>query len=150
MRVDSWPERQPNRLSTQPYEKPTREPTCEPNAAARQDPRWYNPHPCKAGVTSCSSALAAPAHAAAGCLTLPAQAVEWQRPSWPVAPALALPLAGGPARGSVVQPVTQPVTQPVMVWAMQHDDSRGEEQNRKRTSSTNHLIGALSHSNQRG
>jgi len=42
-----------------------------------------------------------------------------------------------------VQPVTQPVTQPVMVWAMQHDDSRGEEQNRKRTSSTNHLIEEL-------
>ena len=212
MRVDSWPEPQSKRLPTQPYEKPTREPTCEPNAAtvvksvmdqghtrvvsherrtpnsriapanvvyhkvphpgpspvaqlpslpgvvsaaaqlpaARQDPRWYNPHPCMPGVTSCSSALAAPAHAAAGCLTLPAQAVEWQRPSWPVAPALALPLAGGPARGSVVQPVTQLVTQPITAWAMQHDDSRGEEQNRKRTSSTNHLIGARSHSNQLG
>ena len=187
MGVDSWPEPQSKRLPTQPYEKPTREPTCEPNAAAinknvmhqghtrvvsherrtpnsriapanavyhkaphpgpspvaqlpslpgvvsaaaraaRQDPRWYNPHPCMPGVTSCSSALAAPAHAAAGCLTLPTQAVEWQRPSWPVAPAL---VAGGPARGSVTR---------------QHNSL-----NRKRTSSTNHLIGAPSHSNQWG
>lgn len=115
------------------------------------NPIWYNPHPCMPGVTSCSSALAAPVYAAAGFLTLPAQAVEWQRPSWPVAPALALPLAGGPARGSVVQPMTQPVTRPIVVWAMQHDDSRGVEQkrkhnslNRKRTSSTNHLVEELS------
>ena len=34
MGVDSWPEPQSKRLPTQPYEKPTREPTCEPNAAA--------------------------------------------------------------------------------------------------------------------
>jgi len=47
--------------------------------------------------------------------------------------------------------MTQPVTRPIVVWAMQHDDSRGVEQkrkhnslNRKRTSSTNHLVGALS------
>jgi len=136
--VGSWPEPQLTRPQTQPYEKPTREPTCEPNAVAIvksvmqpgyawQDPRWYHPHPCMPGVTSYSSALASPAHAAAGFLPLPVQPVEWRRPSWPVAPAL---VAGGPARGSVTR---------------QHNSL-----NRKRTSSTNHLIGAPSHSNQWG
>lgn len=98
--------------------------------ASRQDPRWYDPR----AMTSC--ALAAPAHSAAGLLKLPAG----KRPSWPLGPQ-----PQGP--GSVIPPVTQRGS---TVSAGRQDDSHDEEprrqhtsSNRKRTSSTDHLIEEL-------
>ena len=108
--------------------------------ATRQDPRWYDPR----AMTSC--ALAAPAHSAAGLLKLPAG----KRPSWPLGPQ---PQGPGAARGSVIPPVTQ---QGSTVSVGRQDASHDEQQrrqhtssNRKRTSSTDHLIGALPPLNQR-